>query len=61
MGRVCAVREDNQVQTLIAIKCDKCGAEIKPNPDIAKSGWTCGGWDNGLGTEKVEWDHCPAC
>lgn len=61
MGRIYAVREDNGVRKLVAIRCDWCGAEIAPGPDIAASGWMEAGFDHGLGTEKFRQIYCPAC
>ena len=59
--RIYAQREDGQCRVLVALKCDRCDAEIKPNRDIASSGWVKLGWDNGTGTEKFETDLCPEC
>lgn len=43
---------------LVEIRCDGvgCDAFIKPNPNIASSGWTKRGSDHGpgTGTDKVE-------
>ena len=59
--RVYAQREDNGQRVLVAFKCNGCGAEIKPYPEIAQSGWEKRGRDNGPGTEKIELDYCPEC
>jgi len=43
MSRIYAVREDNGGRFLHVIKCDSCGEEITPNPDISSFGWVkCG-------------------
>lgn len=58
--RVYATRDDNQKRVLVAIKCDKCDAEIKPNPDISNSGWTTQGVYYGPGDDRnSQWDLCP--
>lgn len=59
--RVYAQREDDGRRALVAIKCDDCGIEIKPSQDIATSGWIKYGWDNGIGTDKSEYEYCPKC
>lgn len=61
MSLIYATREDDGKRVLIALRCDGCGAEIKPHPEIAKSGWIKRGWDRGIGTEKHEVDECPQC
>jgi hypothetical protein len=58
MSRVYAIEESGK-RHLVLIECDECEASIKPNPDIANSGWVKRGRDNGPGTEKVERDYCP--
>lgn len=59
--RIYVQREDDGKRVLVAIRCDGCGAEIRPNPEISKSGWEKHGWDHGPGTEKFEVDYCPSC
>jgi len=59
--RVYAQREDNGQRVLAVLKCDGCGAEVKPHPEIAQSGWEKRGRDKGPGTEKTGLDYCPEC
>jgi hypothetical protein len=59
MSRIYATREDTGEKFLLALKCDRCGAEIKPNPDISQSGWMKRGWDNGVVKSAI--DLCPDC
>lgn len=61
MGREYAVSELDGSRILINIVCDRCGAKIKPHPDISKSGWMVHGQDRGPGTEKVEVTYCDQC
>ena len=61
MSDVYAVREDNGKRVLVALQCDGCDAVIKPNPQIASSGWVYKGQDDGPGTDKLRWDYCPDC
>jgi hypothetical protein len=61
MSRVYAIREDDQKRILVEISCDSCSAKIKPNPNIANSGWIKNGTDRGLGTGELEWHYCPNC
>lgn len=59
-----AIREDNGERVLVAIRCDGvgCDAEIKPNPNIAKSGWTTTGVNcSGHPDKSHRWDWCPLC
>ena len=60
--RVYATTDDGR-KFLYAIRCDGsgCELEIKPNPDISRSGWMRYGQDNGPGTTRLEWDYCPDC
>ena len=62
MGYIYAIREDNGKKVLVALRCDKCGKEIKPNPDIAKSGWTIKGTYvfNNSG-KTTEYFYCNEC
>ena len=60
--RVYAKREDTGVDILIAIKCDGCKKEIRPNPQIASSGWTRTGTYFGYRDYRnIELDWCPDC
>jgi hypothetical protein len=61
MGHIYAVREDTGERVLVAIQCDVCNAEVKPNPDIAASGWVEEGWYNGPGTRKFRQMYCEHC
>lgn len=69
MSRIYAIREGDGKRILAAIKCDRCGAEVKPNPQIASSGWEKGGQlpDHlplALHRNRedwIYWDHCPEC
>jgi hypothetical protein len=56
-----AIREDTGKRVLVDIECDGCGAIIKPNPEIGKSGWRVCGYDKGAGTDKLRFDYCPTC
>lgn len=55
MSLVYAVRDDNGLRKLVAIRCDMCEKEIAPGPDILNSGW------ERIGTDKYEIDYCPVC
>ena len=59
MARIYAVREDNGKRILLALTCDEdgCTAEIKPNPEISRSGWTKTGLTTGR--EADERYYCP--
>lgn len=48
---------EDRAEKLVAILCDKCGAKIKPHPEIAKSGWMI------MGTRGVAYrlHYCPTC
>lgn len=62
MGTIYAVRDDDNRHVLIALKCDGCGAEIKPNPDIANSGWMRSGVYYAAGSDRnTEYYWCPGC
>jgi hypothetical protein len=54
-------KDENDKPLLLALECDDCPARIKPNKDIASSGWTTRGQDNGPGTDKLYWDYCENC
>ncbi len=43
-------------RVLVKIVCDDCGAEMRPNPDIANSGWVKHGWSDG--GQNYESHHC---
>lgn len=58
MGRIYAVREDDGKRVLVEISCDLCGKTIKPNPDIAQSGWLKYGC---MGSEEFDRYLCPDC
>ena len=60
--RVYATTDDGR-RFLYSIRCDGAGCEleIKPNPDISRSGWMRYGQDNGPGTTRLERDYCPDC
>ncbi len=59
--RIYAVREDDKKRILVEIQCDSCDARIKPNPQIAQSGWIKKGMYRGPGTDQLEWHYCPSC
>lgn len=60
MSRIYARREDNDQRVLICLKCDTCGATIKPHPEISKSGWTKRGqYYDPSDDRNIEWDYCP--
>ena len=60
--RIYATTDDGR-RFLYSIRCDGagCDLEIKPNPDISRSGWMKYGQDHGPGTTRLEWDYCPDC
>lgn len=62
MSRVYATRDDTGERVLVEIQCDRseCRAAIKPNQDIAASGWTKRGERVGASVgDSIEWDFCP--
>jgi len=66
MGRIYAKREDDGRRILVEITCDTagCDASIKPNSEIAKSGWCKRGqmFESDMGVKDAyEWHHCPPC
>jgi hypothetical protein len=61
VGRIYAI-EDTGRRFLARIKCDYCGASIKPNPDIARSGWKKWGTFRPFGDgSDEEFYCCPDC
>lgn len=60
MSRVYAT-DDNGERFLRYLECDRCGARIKPHPDIANSGWTKHGIDDPKRGGRFEWAYCPEC
>lgn len=60
MSREYATR-DNGERVLLWATCDYPGCEetIHPHSDIASSGWTKTGSDDGPGTDRCEQDWCP--
>ena len=59
-----ATLEDTGERVLHVISCDHagCAAKIKPNPDIANSGWVKSGVINhidGITVDRVDYDYCP--
>lgn len=62
MSRVYAQPEDGGKRVLVSITCDgpACNAEIKPHPEIAKSGWMKYGTRTS-NSDIVEMGLCPAC
>jgi hypothetical protein len=60
MGRDYATMDDGR-RVLCQIRCDgRCGATIKPHPEIASSGWEKRGESRGPG-DALEWYYCPEC
>lgn len=60
MSRIYATREDNGKKILVELVCDKCSDTIKPNPDIAQSGWTRHGQKDHAGN-IFEYEYCAKC
>ena len=58
--RIYATREDNGKKFLAALQCDGCAAEIKPHPEIAKSGWRKEFHRTSHGP-TLTYDWCPEC
>ena len=56
---VYVVQEDTGNRLLIALRCDKCDAEILPHKDIAKSGWIEVGYGS-LGDWSIR-HYCDKC
>lgn len=63
MSKIYAKIEGSEKRILLRIECDGsgCNASIKPHPEIAHSGWTKCGWDNGPGTDTFVLYYCPDC
>lgn len=60
--RIYATEEGNGRKHLIALECDDCGVRIKPNPDIATSGWEKSGVRyTSSDNDWTEWHLCPGC
>lgn len=57
--RVYATTDDGR-RFLHEIKCDNCDAAIRPNPEIAKSGWTKHGRRVG-DSDWETWEYCHDC
>jgi hypothetical protein len=58
--KIYAKREDNGERILVAIQCDDCDKEIKPNPAISESGWMIQGSIR-CGKKEYENHYCPEC
>jgi hypothetical protein len=58
-----AVLEGPPKRVIYEIECDCCGATIRPNPDIAQSGWEkrMTYEDTWRGTEVLTTHYCPRC
>ena len=59
MARIYAIVEGSDERVLVRIECDFCDNSIKPNPDIAESGWMKSGNHNDPGCYHVV--YCPEC
>ncbi len=62
MGRVYANEEETGRRVLLRLECDEpgCPAGIKPNPDIARSGWKKhGSYDAVARQDVAEFIYCP--
>ena len=46
---------------LAYIECDRCDSQIRPHPDIAKSGWTQVVSFVGWFEIKLKMYYCPSC
>lgn len=58
---VYATRDVDGESVLVAIRCDNCGAEVKPSPEITKSGWVKVGRYAGPGCHNHTCAYCPEC
>ena len=61
MSRIYAIREDNGIKFLHRIKCDSCGDEITPDPEISSLGWVKRGEKSQYSDDMLEWEYCYSC